>query len=157
MLSRAGEHVLHVAGVAGELPLGYERRRAGPTTSSPLACQHLQQGGALALGVMTTGELSLSLTTCSTRESRPDTSLGQHSRADPGGGGVQANWPQGVSMGSWPHRLFGIVRKGEMSPHPLPSTAGKRSGSYPYRKAGPASHLLQHSGGQALRCTLAAQ
>jgi hypothetical protein len=47
----------------------------------PPAPHLLSQSGELTLGVMRSGELTLSLTHCSTRESGPCNLLGQHSRS----------------------------------------------------------------------------
>lgn len=47
-------------------------------------------------GIMRVGELALSLTHCSTRESRPYTSLGQHARADSVVGSAGETAPEGL-------------------------------------------------------------
>lgn len=57
---------------------------------------HPKVGERVGLGIMSVGELALSLTRCSTRESRPYTSLGQHARADSVVGSAGETAPEGL-------------------------------------------------------------
>lgn len=84
--------------------------------------------------VKSSGELFLTLTSCSSQESRPCTVLRQHIRADPGGGGTHESALRTRVLESWPchssalrfnasvgRACPGVIRAGELV---LPLTRG---------------------------------